>query len=69
MPRSGRRGGGRWRDHRHVVNGLMWKLCTGAQGGTCRSALALGRRPTSVSAAGDARDVNGGPISGQRAGP
>jgi transposase len=27
----GRRGGGRWRDHRQVVDGLMWKLCTGAQ--------------------------------------
>ncbi len=31
MPWSGRRGGGRWRDHRQVVNGLMWKLATGAQ--------------------------------------
>jgi transposase len=31
MPRSGRRGGGRRRDHRQVVNGLMWKLATGAQ--------------------------------------
>ncbi len=31
MPRSGRRGGGRWRDHWQVVNGLMWKLGTGAQ--------------------------------------
>ena len=29
MPRAGRHGGGRWRDHRQVVNGLMWKLCTG----------------------------------------
>ena len=31
MPCAGRRGGGRWRDHRQVVNGLMWKLATGAQ--------------------------------------
>ena len=31
MPRAGLRGGGRWRDHRQVVNGLMWKLATGAQ--------------------------------------
>ncbi len=31
MPEPNRRGGGRWRDHRQVVNGLMWKLCTGAQ--------------------------------------
>src|SRR4028119_277466 len=31
MPRAGRCGGGGWRDHRQVVNGLMWKLATGAQ--------------------------------------
>ncbi len=31
MPCVGRHGGGRWRDHRQVVNGLMWKLATGAQ--------------------------------------
>lgn len=31
IPRAGRHGGGRWRDHRQVVNGLMWKLFTGAQ--------------------------------------
>lgn len=31
MPPAGRRGGGRWRDHRQVVDGLMWKLATGAQ--------------------------------------
>jgi transposase len=31
LPGMGRQGGGRWRDHRQVVNGLMWKLCTGAQ--------------------------------------
>ncbi len=30
MPRPGRRGRGRWRYYRQVVNGLMWKLCTGA---------------------------------------
>jgi transposase len=29
--RAGRYGGGRRRDHRQVVNGLMWKLCTGAE--------------------------------------
>ena len=27
----GRRGNGRWRDHRPVVNGRMWTLATGAQ--------------------------------------
>lgn len=31
MPRVGRRGGDRWRDHRQVVNGLMWKLCPEAR--------------------------------------
>jgi transposase len=31
MHKAGRYGGGRRRDHRQVVNGLMWKLCTGAQ--------------------------------------
>src|SRR4028118_680159 len=31
MPRAGRRGGGRWRDHRQVGNGLTWKRAPGAQ--------------------------------------
>ncbi|WP_262272203.1 IS5 family transposase [Microvirga yunnanensis] len=31
MPRTGRHGGGRWRDHRQVVNGLLWTRCPGAQ--------------------------------------
>ncbi len=31
MPRGSPRGGGRWRDHRQVLNGLLWRLCTGAQ--------------------------------------
>ena len=29
LPENGRRGG-RWRDHREVVNGILWKLRTGA---------------------------------------
>ena len=29
LPKNGRRGG-RWRDHREVVNGILWKLRTGA---------------------------------------
>jgi transposase len=29
LPRNGRRGG-RWRDHRTVINGILWKLRTGA---------------------------------------
>ena len=29
LPRNQRRGG-RWRDHRSVINGILWKLRTGA---------------------------------------
>ena len=29
LPEYGRRGG-RWRDHREVVNGILWRLRTGA---------------------------------------
>ena len=29
LPKNGQRGG-RWRDHRKVVNGILWKLRTGA---------------------------------------
>ena len=29
LPRNQRRGG-RWRDHRRVINGILWKLRTGA---------------------------------------
>jgi transposase len=29
LPRSGRRGG-QWRDHRRVIDGILWKLRTGA---------------------------------------
>lgn len=28
MPQSASHGGGRWRDHRQVLNGLFWKLVT-----------------------------------------
>ena len=31
MPPAPARGGGRWRSHRQVVNGMLWKLGTGAQ--------------------------------------
>jgi transposase len=31
LPCAGLRGGGRWRDHRQVVNGLMWKRAPGAR--------------------------------------
>jgi transposase len=29
LPRSGRRGG-QWQDHRRVINGILWKVRTGA---------------------------------------
>ena len=29
LPKNGRRGG-QWRDHRQVVNGIIWKYRTGA---------------------------------------
>lgn len=31
MPPEPPRGGGRWRSHRQVFNGMLWKLGTGAQ--------------------------------------
>ena len=31
LPRPGTRGGRRWRDHRQVLNGILWILHTGAQ--------------------------------------
>ena len=30
LPSGGGRRGGRWRDHRTVINGILWKLRTGA---------------------------------------
>jgi transposase len=30
LPRSEGRRGGQWRDHRTVINGILWKLRTGA---------------------------------------
>ena len=31
LPRAGERGGRRWRDHRQVLNSILWVLHTGAQ--------------------------------------
>lgn len=31
LPRAGGQGGRRWRDHRQVLNGILWILHTGAQ--------------------------------------
>jgi transposase len=62
LPRSGGRGG-QWRDHRTVINGILWKLRTGApwrdlarSGAICRSATGRGRRAQIGSIAGDVRD-------------
>ena len=30
-------GGRRWRDHRQVINAILWKLCTGPRGAICPS--------------------------------
>ena len=30
LPREGGKRGGRWRDHRTVINGILWKLRTGS---------------------------------------
>jgi transposase len=52
LPENGRRGG-RWRNHRTVVNGILWKLRTrGFLGATCPSATAPGRPATTASPAG-----------------
>ncbi len=53
MPENGRRGK-QWRDHREVVNGILWKLRTGAPWRACPSATAPGRPATTASPAGGA---------------
>jgi transposase len=30
LPREGGKRGGQWRDHRTVINGILWKLRTGS---------------------------------------
>ena len=30
LPRGGGKRGGQWRDHRTVINGILWKLRTGS---------------------------------------
>ena len=43
LPPDPRRGE-KWRDHRTVINGILWKLATGCRGGTCRRGTGRGRR-------------------------
>ena len=51
LPENGRRGG-RWRDHREVVNGILWKLRTGAPWRDLPERSAPGRPATTGSSAG-----------------
>ena len=53
-PRTTRRGGRRFRDHRRVLDGVLWVLHTGAQrrGGRCPAATARGAPPTGGTPAG-----------------
>lgn len=37
---------GQWRDHRTVINGIVWKLRPGHRSGTCPSATVPGRSAT-----------------------
>lgn len=54
LPENGRRGK-QWRDHRTVVNGILWKLRTGAPwGATFPSATVPGRPATTAWCAGGA---------------
>ena len=52
LPENDRRGG-RWRDHRQVINGILWKLRTGAPCGvTYRRGTVHGKPATTDSCAG-----------------
>ena len=51
LPENGRRGG-QWRDHRKVMNGILWKLRTALLGATCPSAMGPGKPATIASPAG-----------------
>ena len=51
LPENGRRGG-RWRDHREVVTGVLWRLRTGPLGATFPSATDPGKPATTASPAG-----------------
>ncbi len=60
LPENGKRGG-RWQDHRKVVNGILWKLYVPALlGATCPLATAPGRPATIGSSAGGATEPGTG---------
>jgi hypothetical protein len=51
LPPTGQRGG-RWRDHRQVINGIIWRTRTVRPGGTSPSVMGHGRPATSGLPAG-----------------
>jgi hypothetical protein len=54
LPKNGRRGK-QWKDHRRIINGILWKLRTGAPWRDLpRPATVLGRPPTIAFPAGAA---------------
>ena len=42
LPQQGR--GGAWKDHRAILNGILWRLHTEAPGATCSHARPLANR-------------------------
>ena len=48
------RPGGRWNDHRRTLDGVLWILHTGPNGGNSPSVTASGRASTTASTAGPA---------------
>ncbi len=47
LPKAGCRGG-RWVDHRMVINGILFRVGTGVRGGTCRTGSGAGKACTSA---------------------
>jgi transposase len=52
LPAMTPRRGGRWRDHRQVLNGILFRTAPGCPGGICPTGMGPGRRSTSGSRAG-----------------
>jgi transposase len=53
LPEYGR-SGDQWRDHRTVINGILWKLRPARPGATCRKGTVPGRPASTASTAGGA---------------
>jgi transposase len=55
LPREGSKRGGQWRDHRTVINGILWKLRTADRpGATSQNCTVPGRPASTASTAGGA---------------